>query len=94
MSERFAPGGPLRGRLTPPPDKSISHRAAIVAAMGAGETSVRGYLDAADTRSTLAAVRALGANVSEGAASTTSLDLRIRGVGLRGAQPRRPHRRG
>ncbi len=87
MSERFAPGGPLRGRLTPPPDKSISHRAAIVAAMGAGETSVRGYLDAADTRSTLEAVRALGANVSEGAASTTSLDLRIRGVGLRGAQP-------
>ena len=88
MSERFAPGGPLRGRLTPPPDNSISHRAAIVAGMGAGETSVRGYLDAADTQSTLTAVRALGANVSEGAASTTSLDLRIRGVGLRGAQPR------
>lgn len=69
MSERFAPSGPLRGSLRPPPDKSISHRAAIVAAMGESETVVRGYLDAADTRSTLAAVAALGAEVIEGEAA-------------------------
>ena len=31
---RFDPAGPLRGSLTPPPDTSISHRAAIVAALG------------------------------------------------------------
>ena len=78
---RFGPGGSLRGALTPPPDKSISHRAAIVAAMGEGETVVRNYLDAADTRSTLAAVEAVGAGV-EGEAG----ELRIRGVGLRGAR--------
>jgi 3-phosphoshikimate 1-carboxyvinyltransferase len=78
---RFTPGGPLRGALAPPPDKSISHRAAIVAAMGEGETAVSNYLDAADTRATLEAVRLLGAEVGEGE------ELRIRGVGLRGAHP-------
>ena len=53
---RFDPSGPLRGALRPPPDKSISHRAALIAAMGEGETAIEGYLDSADTRSTLAAV--------------------------------------
>jgi 3-phosphoshikimate 1-carboxyvinyltransferase len=60
---RFDPSGPLQGWLRPPSDKSISHRAALIAAMGEGETEVGDYLDAADTRSTLAAVEALGAQV-------------------------------
>ena len=83
MSTRFEPCGPLRGSLRPPADKSISHRAALIAAMGEGTTTVEGYLDAADTRSTLAAVQALGARV-EGADGLVS-PLRIEGVGLRGA---------
>ena len=78
---RFGPGGALRGALTPPPDKSISHRAAIVGAMGEGETAVRNYLEAADTISTLDAVRAVGAEVDGEPAA-----LRIRGVGVRGAR--------
>jgi 3-phosphoshikimate 1-carboxyvinyltransferase len=82
-STRFDPSGPLRGRLRPPSDKSISHRAALIAAMGEGETSIPGYLDAADTRSTLAAVEALGAEVD----GEPAAGLRIRGVGLRGAGP-------
>jgi 3-phosphoshikimate 1-carboxyvinyltransferase len=82
-SARFDPSGPLRGSLRPPSDKSISHRAALIAAMGEGETSVRGYLDAADTRSTLAAVEAVGARVEGSPAE----GLRIEGVGLRGAGP-------
>jgi 3-phosphoshikimate 1-carboxyvinyltransferase len=60
---RFDPSGPLRGWLRPPSDKSISHRAALIAAMGEGETEITAYLDAADTRATLAAVAALGARV-------------------------------
>ncbi len=86
-SVSFGPGPSLSGALRPPPDKSISHRAALLAAMGEGETSVRGYLDAADTRSTLTAVAALGAGVEEVGPSGHSpggLDLEIRGVGLRG----------
>ena len=57
---RFEPAGPLRGALAPPADKSISHRAALVAAMADGETAIANYLEAADTASTLAAVQALG----------------------------------
>jgi 3-phosphoshikimate 1-carboxyvinyltransferase len=46
---------------------------------------VRNYLRAGDTESTLAAVRALGAEVEDPAAG----DLTIRGVGLRGVKPDR-----
>ena len=71
MSTRhFDPVGGLRGELRAPPDKSISHRAALVGAMGEGRTRVEGYLDAGDTRSTLAAVRALGAEVKLVGSST------------------------
>jgi 3-phosphoshikimate 1-carboxyvinyltransferase len=84
---RFEPGGPLRGSLRPPSDKSISHRAALVAAMAEGETEIRGYLDAADTRSTLAAVEALGARVENADPARIASELRIHGIGLRGAGP-------
>jgi 3-phosphoshikimate 1-carboxyvinyltransferase len=84
---RFEPAGPLRGSLRPPSDKSISHRAALIAAMGEGETAVDGYLDAADTRSTLAAVEALGARVEGVGSAGIEPTIRISGVGLRGAGP-------
>lgn len=82
-SARFEPSGPLRGSLRPPSDKSISHRAALIAAMGEGTTEISDYLDAADTRSTLAAVEAVGARVG----GSPQEGLRIDGVGLRGAGP-------
>ena len=85
MPTRFDPSGPLRGSLRPPPDKSISHRAALIAAMGEGETAIEGYLDAADTRSTLAAVGALGAEVQGVHGDAMEQRLGVRGVGLRGA---------
>jgi 3-phosphoshikimate 1-carboxyvinyltransferase len=92
---RFEPRGALRGALRPPADKSISHRAAMIAAMGEGETEVVGYLDAADTRSTLAAVQAVGARLVGEGFGTDAVGagdglgaprLRISGVGLRGAR--------
>jgi 3-phosphoshikimate 1-carboxyvinyltransferase len=77
---RFDPSGPLHGALRPPSDKSISHRAALIAAMGEGETEIDNYLDAADTFSTLGAVTGLGAEVR-------GIDgLIIQGVGLRQAR--------
>jgi 3-phosphoshikimate 1-carboxyvinyltransferase len=82
---RFAPSGPLRGELRPPPDKSISHRAALIGAMSDGEVEVEGYLDAADTQSTRRAVQQLGADiVAEEASHPGALNLRITGIGLRG----------
>ena len=75
---RFAPSGPLRGTYTPPADKSISHRAALFAAMCDEPVQVRNYLDSADTRSTLDALLKLGAGVEE-----NGDECLIRGVGLR-----------
>jgi 3-phosphoshikimate 1-carboxyvinyltransferase len=81
---RFEPAGPLRGSLRPPSDKSISHRAALIAAMGDGETEIVNYLRAADTESTLAAVKTVGAEIGSHEIAPV---LRIQGVGLRGADP-------
>jgi 3-phosphoshikimate 1-carboxyvinyltransferase len=87
LSERrFNPAGPLRGVLRPPPDKSISHRAAIIGAMGEGESRVENYLDAADTQSTLAAVSAVGARISTGERGDGGIEVRFEGAGLRGAR--------
>ena len=85
MRRRFEPSGPLRGTLRPPPDKSVSHRAALIAAMAEGETTIEGYLDSADTRSTLTAVEALGAEVLGHSDGPIAPRLQVRGVGLRGA---------
>ena len=60
VNARFDPSGPLRGRLRVPADKSISHRAAILAAMASEPVTIKNYLQATDTRSTLNAVRELG----------------------------------
>jgi 3-phosphoshikimate 1-carboxyvinyltransferase len=87
VATRFDPCGPLRGTLRPPADKSVSHRAALIAAMGEGETAIEGYLDSADTRSTLAAVAALGAGVEGTGGDSIAPRLLVRGVGLRGAAP-------
>jgi 3-phosphoshikimate 1-carboxyvinyltransferase len=70
----------LRGHIAPPADKSISHRAAIVGAMASEPVRVTNYLDAADTRSSLQAVRDLGAIVE-----ARRDELLIRGVGMRNA---------
>jgi 3-phosphoshikimate 1-carboxyvinyltransferase len=82
MKQRFAPSGPLRGQLRVAGDKSVSHRAAIVGAMASEPVRIRGFLDAADTSSTLGAVRELGAIVEQ-----RDHELLIRGCGLRAAQP-------
>jgi 3-phosphoshikimate 1-carboxyvinyltransferase len=82
VNARFEPSGPLRGTLRPPPDKSLSHRAALLAAMSDEPVRITGYLDAADTNSTLAAVQALGALVER-----RERDLLVRGPGLRAAAP-------
>jgi 3-phosphoshikimate 1-carboxyvinyltransferase len=77
---RVEPAERLRGDLRPPTDKSISHRAAILGAMAAEPVRIRGYLDAADTNSSLQAVQRLGALVQVGAD-----EVLVRGTGLRDA---------
>jgi len=81
MDVRFEPSSGLHGELRAPADKSISHRAALLGAMAAEPTRIENYLHAADTDSTLAAVRALGALVDERDGVVT-----VRGTGLREAR--------
>jgi len=79
---RFDPSGPLRGTVTAPPDKSISHRAALLGAMSPEPVRISNYLLAEDTLSTLCALRAVGALVEAHEDGTVV----VRGVGLREAR--------
>jgi 3-phosphoshikimate 1-carboxyvinyltransferase len=55
--------GPLRGRLRVPGDKSISHRALLLAALAAGRSRVTGLSRGDDVACTAAAIRAMGAEI-------------------------------
>src|SRR5690349_23000871 len=57
------PAARLRGELTLPGDKSISHRALMLATLAAGESRIDGAGDGADVRSTAGICAALGADV-------------------------------
>ena len=70
----------LVGHVAVPGDKSISHRAVLLGAISDGETRVTGFGRSLDTEATIAAVRAMGAEVEEHDVDT----LTVRGVGLRG----------
>jgi 3-phosphoshikimate 1-carboxyvinyltransferase len=77
----FAPSERLRGAVTAPPDKSISHRAALLGAMSVEPVRISNYLQAADTNSTLEALRAVGALVE-----VHDDHVIVRGTGLREAR--------
>ena len=77
---RVSPAGPLKGTLTVPGDKSITHRAIIVGALADGVTEITGALQSADCRCTAKAVSAMGAVVEEIGGDR----LRIHGCGLHG----------
>jgi 3-phosphoshikimate 1-carboxyvinyltransferase len=68
------------GTLRVPGDKSISHRALMLAALGKGESRVRGLLSSADVMSTASVLRSLGAAIP----AITPAELTVRGGGLRG----------
>jgi 3-phosphoshikimate 1-carboxyvinyltransferase len=55
--------GPLRGRVKPPGDKSISHRAFLLGLLSVGETRVEGLLEGEDVLHTARASAALGAKI-------------------------------
>ncbi|MBI3358471.1 MAG: 3-phosphoshikimate 1-carboxyvinyltransferase, partial [Nitrospirae bacterium] len=69
----------LRGEVTVPGDKSITHRAIILAAIAEGEGKIIGWLPSEDCRRTLDAVRAMGVSIQEDRQT-----LRVKGCGLSG----------
>ena len=83
-AHRFAPGGPLRGSLRVPSDKSITHRALMLGAVSEGQTRVERPLWAGDTRATADVLRALGVRIDEADDGQAAV---IHGAGLRGLRP-------
>ncbi len=75
-----SPGGPLRGELDVPGDKSVSHRAIMLAALADGVSRIDGFLEGEDTRATAAAFARMGVHVETPSASRRI----VHGVGLHG----------
>lgn len=72
--------GPLRGSVVVPGDKSISHRALILASQARGTTLISGLSRGGDVRNTARALRRLGVEVAAWGAEP----LAVRGAGLGG----------
>ncbi len=68
----------VKGTITIPGDKSISHRALMLGAIAEGETTIEGLLLGEDPRSTAACFRAMGAEISE----LNSQKVVVKGLGL------------
>ena len=77
---RIEPASAVVGHIAVPGDKSISHRAVLIAAVAEGETRLDGFGRSLDTESTLSAMRALGAEIAEDDVDA----VRVQGAGLRG----------
>ncbi|WP_031548575.1 3-phosphoshikimate 1-carboxyvinyltransferase [Oribacterium sp. FC2011] len=72
---------PLRGELTVPGDKSISHRAVMLGSLSEGVTRVKGFLNGADCLSTIGCFRNLGIEIE---LSDDEKEVTIHGKGLHG----------
>jgi 3-phosphoshikimate 1-carboxyvinyltransferase len=73
-------GGALKGTVTAPGDKSVSHRSLILGALTVGETKISGLLEADDVLNTAEAMRRLGADVTRQGEG----EWRVHGVGVGG----------
>lgn len=74
------PGGKLEGNLRVPGDKSISHRAVMLASLAEGTSEITGFLTGEDCLCTMRAFQAMGVRIEQLAPT----HLRVHGVGLRG----------
>jgi 3-phosphoshikimate 1-carboxyvinyltransferase len=81
---RIRPPTRLRGEPRLPGDKSISHRALLLAAIAEGESRIVGAGDGADVRSTAAVIQALGVEVVRMAEHGRTVDYRVASPGADG----------
>lgn len=72
--------GPLHGEVRVPGDKSVSHRALMLAALAEGSSRIHGFLEGGDTRATAAVLRQLGVRIDAPADG----ERIVHGVGLHG----------
>lgn len=83
MNYLIEPGGFLGGELEVPGDKSISHRALILAAISEGTSKIENFLEGEDSLKTLHALREMGVVIEKPSAAVVG----VKGVGLRGLKP-------
>lgn len=74
-------GGPLKGEVVVPGDKSISHRAIILGSIAEGTTLVKNFLPSQDCLSTLCAMRMMGVEIEHAEGGVEAV---VRGRGLYG----------
>lgn len=82
QSYKIIPGASLKGQIDIPGDKSISHRAVMLASIAQGMSHIRGFLAGEDCLCTLKAFSAMGVTVK----SISATELMITGVGMHGLQ--------
>jgi 3-phosphoshikimate 1-carboxyvinyltransferase len=78
---------PLSGTISVPGDKSISHRAVLLASLADGLSVVRDWLPAGDTLKTLYAIQSLGVHLKIEKKTNQRWNLEIEGRGLHGFHP-------
>ena len=87
VTYRVLPGGCLTGDLRVPGDKSISHRAVMLASLAEGISEITGFLTGEDCICTMKAFQAMGVLIEQLAPA----HLRVHGVGLHGLKgPKEP----
>ena len=69
----------LRGELTVPGDKSISHRAVMFGSLAQGTTRITHFLEGADCLSTISCFRKMGVDIERNAS-----EILVHGKGLHG----------
>lgn len=87
MKRAASPVRELSGTISPPADKSVSHRAALLNSLAAGEAVIDNFSVGQDCRSTLRCLQALGVSaerVSPDDSPTGMLQLRLSSPGLHG----------
>ena len=85
MNRSVLPAKELTGSLAPPADKSVSHRAAILNSLAAGEVVINNFSEGADCASTLRCLRLLGVSAEKMAREDSSSEapkLRLASPGL------------
>ena len=79
MKQRIEPSRGLRGTLTIPGDKSISHRSIMFGSLADGDTEITGFLYGDDCLSTVGAFRSMGIDID-----VTDEKIVVHGKGLHG----------
>lgn len=75
----FHKSHPLKGEITVPGDKSISHRGIMLGALANGTTSITNFLKGADCLSTISCFQKMGIEIEE-----TENEILVYGKGLHG----------